>query len=136
MQTETIITKLASLFTTITDIKQIATVEKESYSNYPCVVITPLNWQEEYLSLRDTSITDTCIIRIIGDLSTTKETTQQTVRNIAVAIRDILNKNVTLDSTISYAQLTTGQFRTYANEQPLYICEMNYKANYLFNRYA
>ena len=133
-----LITKLAAIITAgVMDLKAVYT----SYPNgplsvFPCAIVMPSGRTSEFLSTRDTRRKVTIFIRIYGSLDNTEVNTQIKIRDVADKVTNVLEKNITLDSTIEWSQPISDKFAFDSKTNNLYYNEITYVANVRFNRAA
>jgi hypothetical protein len=95
----------------------------------------PLGHTQNYKSFRDTEYHYSFMIRIYGQLDGTFTQSQTTIRDIADAIMDVLNKDPRLGGTVDFSELDDGNFVFQQREAPMYVFEMKYKVSVLVARY-
>lgn len=128
-----ILAKLKEKIETLSSVKAVYDYEAKTYSAYPCVVIVPIGYSDEYLSLGKIKRNFEFRIRVIN--YSDKEAVN--LRDIQVALRDavddILNllnsrANITLDGLVDYSVLTEADFSFAEREGAVYVCNMVYRA--------
>ncbi len=115
-------------------LQAIYNTEKKDLSKYPCATVTPSEWVDKYLDLRDTRRYGSFVIRIYGNLEENDEETQIKVRNLKDAVIDVLEKNITLDGDIDWTEPTRGKYLFAKRAGDVYICEITLMINHRFNR--
>lgn len=107
------------------------------FTAYPAVYVVPINWQEDYLDLRDTGIVAQFRIGIVYTLEPDIEQGQKQVRTAAKLVRNELKNqnNIQLGGTVDWSQLTTGSFSYDTREQKLAICEIELSVRKRYSRY-
>lgn len=107
------------------------------FTAYPAAYVIPINWQEDYIDLRDTGVTATFRIGIAYTLEPDAQEGQRAIRDAASLVRDELKKqeNIQLGGTVDWSQLTSGTFSYDTREQKLSICEIDLSVRKRYSRY-
>lgn len=135
-----IVSELATILETITDIKEVHEGIPGTWGNYPAASIYPVSWDEEYADLRDTKIVATFRIAVYVTYSAGDDLpgAQQTLWGIVKQIKEELGKqeNIDLSGNIDFSSLSSGSFLFDNKEANQVYCLIDYKATKRFNRHA
>lgn len=132
-----IIDQIYTLVNQIDDIQVVHKLIPET-TEYPCVIISPVSWNDEHIDLRDTLYTMTFKISIYVNLKDNFANGQTLIRTLSKRVRETLSKqeNIKLNNTIDYSKVTSGQYSFESKESPIVRCDIDYVVNKRFNRYA
>lgn len=132
-----IIAKIADILKTITSIQEVFEVVPQEPKKYPYACVYPVGHQDTYLTLQDVQRDYTFKILIVGNMETTRETTQTAIRGIADQVMNALalQTNVKVGGTVDYSRLTNASFSFDTTESAKYIAEITFTCRGRFARY-
>lgn len=131
-----IIGELKTIIQNINSVQSVYDYEPRQKTAYPCVTITPVGHNEEYLSIGRTSREVNFMIRVYQNITTDDDDGQILIQDVVDDVIDELSKatNTTLNGKCAYTSLSKSVFSFVTAESPLYVAEITYTAMVLFNR--
>lgn len=133
-----LITKVAEVLTAgVPELKAVYGSYPESGpSKYPCAIIMPSNRSNTFKDLRDIRRQYTLSIRLIVNLEESEGNSQTVLRDIVDKVSNVLEKNITLDGTVDFAQPVNDRFDFDPQNAKIYFNQITYTVNTSFNRTA
>jgi hypothetical protein len=128
-----IIGKLKEKISTLPSIKAVYDYEAKAYDEYPCVVIVPVKYKDEYKSLGEIKRLYEFRIRILNYTDKLEDSLKDIQVALRKAVDDVIallntRENITLDGKVDFSQLTEGEFSFIEREGAYYVCQMSYFA--------
>lgn len=135
---QSILDKLDTLLSPVTNIQEVYVGIPNSLDTYPCIIVTQEAWEDEFADLRDTVVTMSFKIMPYVNLEGNGLTAQETLRDIVKEIREVLGDqdNITLDGLVDTSRLTSGQYLFDQKESMLGSCEITYTVRKRFSRFS